>query len=84
MKTFPIMAEYDSDNRKRYPARTIPWDLIKPHEAQAADNHYQDLPTLASRGGLSRCEACAVLEDRKWTAMSLPDADAFLSKHYND
>lgn len=44
----------------------IPWALIAPHEAQAQRNHWQSLDTLASRGGLSACEALAVIEDRPW------------------
>jgi hypothetical protein len=52
---------------------TIPWVLIAPHERQALLNHDQSLAKLASRGGLSCCEAVAVLEDRKWRAM---DRDA--------
>ena len=57
-KRFPIMNGPD-----------IPWAIIAPHEKQANTNHSQDLHTLASRGGLSACEAVALLEDRKWTRM---------------
>lgn len=45
---------------------TIPWGLIAPHEKQALKNHGQTLKRLAERGGLSFCEALAVLEDRQW------------------
>lgn len=44
--------------------------MIEPHEQQAIKNHNQDLDTLASRGGLAVCEAVAILEDRRWTAMA--------------
>ena len=57
-KRFPIMNGPD-----------IPWAIIAPHETQAHVNHSQDLNELASRGGLSACEAVAVIEDRKWTRM---------------
>lgn len=50
----------------------IPFALIAPHEKQAHTNHYQSLDKLASRGGLSACEALAILEDRRWHAM--PDS----------
>ena len=36
---------------------TIPWKSIAPHEKQALINHGQSLEKLASRGGLSWCEA---------------------------
>lgn len=49
--------------------RAIPWSLIAPHEEQAERNHRQSLERLAERGGLSPCEAVAVLEDRPWRAM---------------
>lgn len=45
---------------------TIPWELIAQHEEQALKNHGQTLKRLAERGGLSFCEALAVLEDRQW------------------
>jgi hypothetical protein len=47
----------------------IPLALIEPHDRQAQRNHDQDLATLARRGGLSPCEAVAVLEDRAWHRM---------------
>lgn len=40
--------------------------MIAPHAQQALNNHYQTLERLAERGGLSPCEAMAVLEDRDW------------------
>ena len=51
----------------------IPFALIAPHDAQARSNHGgQNLDKLASRGGLSACEALAILENRRWHAM--PDS----------
>ena len=46
--------------------RSIPWTLIAGHEYTAGLNHGQDLETLARRGGLSSCEAVAILEDSKY------------------
>lgn len=59
MKWFPIMNGPD-----------IQWEMIEPHQRQALINHGQSLEHLASRGGLSCCEAVAVLEDRKWSRLS--------------
>ena len=47
----------------------IPWEVIGPHAAQAERNHGQSLERLAQRGGLSTCEAVAVIEDRPWRRM---------------
>lgn len=57
----------------QHPEFRLPWALIAPHEAQARTNHYQSLERLAQRGGLSFCEAAAILEDRKWSAIRWPD-----------
>lgn len=47
----------------------LPWDIIAPHAQRAFLNHGQSLEPLASRGGLSPCEAVAILEDRPWHRM---------------
>lgn len=48
----------------------VPWRLLLPHDKQAMANHSgQNLEKLASRGGLSTCEAVAVIEDRRWHKM---------------
>jgi len=55
-----------ADPWKELPAQVneIAWEMIAPHEATALRNHGgQSLQKLASRGGLSPCEAVAVLED---------------------
>lgn len=39
----------------------VPWSLIAPYEAQAQTNHSQSLKQLAGRGGLSMCEAMAIM-----------------------
>lgn len=54
--------------------------MIAPHDEQAKINHCeQDLETLRRRGGLSPCEALAILDDRKWTAMDLDESHAQLT-----
>lgn len=52
----------------------LPWAMIEPHAGQAMRNHWQTLERLAERGGLSACEALAVLEDREWRP--IPEASA--------
>lgn len=58
----------------------IPLALIAPHEAQTWRNHGQTLKRLAERGGLSDCEACAVLEDRRWRRMDAAEAKRRLNE----
>lgn len=58
----------------------LPWAMIQPHEAQAQLNHSQSLKRLAERGGLSACEALAILDNRRWGRMSRPAAMAELSR----
>lgn len=57
----------------------IPWELIKPHEKQAQANHRQSIATLANRGGLTACEALAVIEDRPYRQMSWCEANSKLA-----
>lgn len=52
----------------------IPWRVIEPHAKQAIRNHSQSLERLHERGGLSWCEAAAVLEDRPWHKMDKDQA----------
>jgi hypothetical protein len=58
----------------------IPWGLIAPHARQAWENHTQTLERLAQRGGLSRCEAVAVLENRPWRKMDQVEAERRLAE----
>lgn len=58
----------------------LPWEMITPHAAQAKKNHGQTLERLAERGGLSACEALAVLDDRAWFKMPGPVAEAQLTE----
>ena len=64
-KEFPILKSN---------GETIPWESIASHKAQALINHGQSLEKLASRGGLSWCEALAVLRDSKFITM--PEEEA--------
>ncbi len=68
-------AEAPQDKRpdRMFPVQygpSIPWTLIAPHESQAKANHSQSLEQLAARGGISSCEAVAILEDRPWRQMN--------------
>jgi hypothetical protein len=95
VRTFPILQSYGAPSRiftdaAKYGVqavvRALPWDMIAPHAERAMKNHQQTLERLAERGGLSACEAVAVLDDRPWTRM--PDGqdykillDRFLAWH---
>jgi len=59
---------------------SIPWFIIAPWDGQAQKNHNQSLERLAQRGGLSPCEAVAVLMGRKWERMDEAKALAVLQK----
>jgi hypothetical protein len=56
------------------PGGGIPWEAIQPHGAQAIKNHKRTLLWLAARGGLSWCEAYAVLTDSPWRDIDAQDA----------
>lgn len=64
-REFPIMFGTGVGYHEK-PLATIPWKILEPHEDQAYKNHCQSLHRLAERGGLSPCEAIAVIEDRSW------------------
>lgn len=70
---FPILADAE--------VKWVPWRLMAAHEQQAIANHYQSLKKLASRGGLSPSEACAVIEDRRWHPMEEHGAREQLKAH---
>lgn len=84
---FPIMSHLNrghyerTGETKHLPQMFIPWELIRPHDSQAKENHGgQDLLRLAQRGGLSRCEAIAIILDKKWSEMDDNDADSQLKQ----
>lgn len=88
MKMFPILFDYhvreeiDAVRAKLGVSIVIalPWPMMMPHEKQAQRNHSQSLARLAERGGLSACEACAVLDDRGYGTMHAFDAHARLKE----
>lgn len=57
-RTFPLM-----DGPR------IPWSALTPFETRAIKNHGQSLERLASRGGLSRLEAAAIILDLPWNML---------------
>jgi len=72
---FPVLG--DGTTRRGYsdaPSLTVPFDVVKSHEAQALKNHGQTVERLRDRGGLAWTQLAAVLNDRKWEGMSLDDA----------
>lgn len=54
---------------------SVPMSLLCAHEEQALTNHSQSLAQLRSRGGLSACEAIAILEDRPWRSIPVAEAN---------
>lgn len=84
--------DWDKKNRKQFETILIPWAMVTPHNAQAKINHNQDLAKLQSRGGVSYCEALAILDDRKWKTMETYEAynelkrrvEAYINQSDND
>lgn len=82
MKMFPIMVSYKvkeqvEELRANFVASMViglPWPMMATHERQAKINHDQTIQRLAERGGLSACEACAVLEDREYHRMTVAES----------
>lgn len=60
-RTFPIRLD-DT-------IRTVPWDLLEPHEPQVWKNHKCSLVALAAGGGITPEEAIAIIEDRPFERM---------------
>jgi len=46
--------------------KALPWAFMRPHEAQAQQNHGQTLNRLANRGGLGIEEAYHILRDEQY------------------
>lgn len=68
VRRFPIIKTHRLDDAEQL--SWLPWEILQPHEAQAMRNHGgQNLEKLASRGGLSACEAVAILKDMDYYAM---------------
>lgn len=62
MRQFPVLHSSHREGEAEY----IPWEILKPHEAQVYANHMQSLEQLASRGGLSWREIYAVIMDKEF------------------
>lgn len=78
---FPILA----DRHCTVPQlRSIPWRMIEPQAPQAQDNHDQTLERLAERGGLSACEALAVLDGREWRPIASDAAAGELRRRVDE
>jgi hypothetical protein len=66
----PVSGGWDKIAWKSLGGIKVPWAMIAAHNKQAKLNHCgQDLEHLAKRGGLSACEALAILDDRPWQPM---------------
>lgn len=61
--------EYFKDSRVKHFSNGIDMALL--NEEWARNNHGQSLDRLAERGGLSPCEAIAIISRRRWN--SIPD-----------
>jgi hypothetical protein len=87
-RLFPVLNDYRL--REEIPALRaagvqnlvvgFPWAIIAPHERQAQKNHSQTLARLAERGGLSACEAIAVLTDQPWRRMTFAESHRRLAE----
>ena len=68
-RRFPLM-KYEPWRDMPEQLEWLPWELLAPHDEQAKRNHGgQNLEKLASRGGLSACEAVAIIEDTDYRKM---------------
>ena len=72
-RRFPIM--HDAE------IKSVPWEVMQPHELQALRNHSQSLERLASRGGVTPEEAVAIIEGRPWKRMPFTEARDMLMGH---
>lgn len=65
---FPVLWQGDREYLAKLKAlkcpRSVPWEMVAPHEVQAKRNHDQTLKRLAQRGGLAPEELVAVLDGR--------------------
>ena len=65
-KRFPVlMTPLEWSKWPKCP-RSVPWDVVEPHNAQARKNHSQSVERLAERGGLHPIELVAVMEDKEY------------------
>ena len=81
----PVLQEWSNRDRKDLPTLRIPWEMIANHDAQARLNHCnQGLVRLRARYGISRDEALAILDDRKWHGIELHEAHDELERRITD
>jgi hypothetical protein len=73
-RSFPVLLSHRPRSEALACPRTVPWSLLAPHEERARRNHDQSLERLAERGGLDPSEIAAIVEDRKWMSLELPEA----------
>lgn len=63
------------------PIEGLPFSILEKYGDRVMTNHGQTLEGLARRGGLSACEAVAILEDRPWRPMCQAEAFKQLAVH---
>lgn len=61
---------------------SFPYEEVAKHEKQMLINHEQSVEQVAKRGGLTAAELLAVLEDRKYHAISEANANSQLWDTY--
>lgn len=64
IKLFPIMGQWSDLFHVLIPGFSIPWEMLEKHEARAKENH----------GGLSPCEAVAILKNERYQRMPFEQA----------
>lgn len=62
--------------------KTIPFSLL--NEDWAQRNHGQSLKRLAERGGLSPCEAIAIMDRRRWRSIPPKRAIEIIDKRIKE
>jgi len=74
-KYMPVRDGWNHRDWTEFPNLQVPWAMMEPHDIQARRNHCdQSLEVLRSRGGMSSCEALAILDGRLWVKMQQNEA----------
>jgi len=77
-RQFPII-QPDRNRADDFP-RSVPWDFVAPHEAQAMANHDETLQRLSERGGLSVEELyCTVNGQSLFPLKNMPSQEVALA-----
>lgn len=58
--------------------KSMPMDMLLPHEKQAIRNHGQTLKRLAERGGICPSEALSIMDGLHWGAVKVCDENDLL------